>query len=267
MKSPECSTGITADISDISPNFYRTHAGRYAEINKLGLQRVYVEASHAGLKRNRSLVKHLKKLTWGIRGLDAGCGAGALDVARLLEDGYDIFGIDVIHENIQTGIDYYPHLKGRLWTSDLAQKLFFPDGTFDFVICNAVIQHIPPRKVYSTTLPELVRVLKPGGVLQIMFKVGKGIRTVFDEDYGERRDFQLFQEHEILTRLNKDGMDLIESHDDEGLGGLMYFTNPKGDRNCVFYSRKTGWFETLNLNLPKGDIQSSYKENGLKQIL
>ena len=66
MKSPEYSIGISADISGISSNFYRTHGGRYAEINKLGLQLIYVEASHAGLKRNRSLMKHLKKLTWGL---------------------------------------------------------------------------------------------------------------------------------------------------------------------------------------------------------
>ena len=256
MKPPEYATGITANISDISPNFYRAHAPRYAEINKLGLQRTYVGASHAGLKGNHSLMKHLKKLTWGIRGLDAGCGAGAIDVARLVEDGYDICGIDVIHENIQMGIDYYPHLKDRLWTANLAEKLFFPDQTFDFVICNAVIQHILPSKVYSTTLPELVRVLKPGGILQIMFKVGKGIRTVFDENYRERRDFQLFQEHKILTHLSKNGMNLIESQEEEELSGLMYFTNPKGDKNCVFYTRKTGWVENLNLNLPEDDIQS-----------
>ena len=256
MKTPEYSPEKTADINDISPDFYRTHATRYAEINKLGLQRTYVGASHFSLKGNHSLIKHLKKLTWGLRGLDAGCGAGAIDVARLLEAGYDICGIDVIHENIQTGIDYYSHLRSRLWKGDLAQKLFFPDETFDFVICNAVIQHIPPQEVYSTTLPELARVLKPGGILQIMFKVGKGIRTVFDKNYDKRRDFQLFQEHEILGRLNKEGMNLVESHDDEKLGGLMYFTNPKGDKNCVFYTRKTGWAETLNLNLPEIGIQS-----------
>jgi len=66
MKSPEYSIGISADISDISSNFYRTHGGRYAEINKPKLQLIYVEASHAGLKINRSLMKHLKKLTWGL---------------------------------------------------------------------------------------------------------------------------------------------------------------------------------------------------------
>jgi len=256
MKSPEYSVKENGNISDISPSFYRAHASRYAEINKLGLQRTYVISSHAGLKGNHSLLKHLKKLTWGIRGLDAGCGAGALDVGRLLEDGYDICGVDVIDENIQMGVDYYPHLKGRLWTSDLSQKIFFPDQTFDFVMCNAVIQHIPPQDVYSTTLPELVRVLKPGGVLLLMFKVGKGIRTVFDKNYGERRDFQLFQEHDILAHLNKDGMNLIEKHDEEDLGGLMYFTNPKGDKNCVFYTRKMGGLETLNLDLPEGDIQA-----------
>jgi len=42
----------------------------------------------------------------------------------------------------------------------------------------------------------------------------------------------------ILNILNKQGMELIEMNGDTGLGGMMYFTNPKADEYCVFYTRK-----------------------------
>ena len=225
-------------IPDISPEFYRDHADRYAEINDLGLQRTFVNASHAELEGNHSLMTHLHALSPGIRGLDAGCGAGAHDVASMLAAGYDIYGIDVVPENIAAGIDYYPHLEARIWVADLTERLDFPDEDFDFAMCNAVIQHMPPQIVYGTTLPELARVLRPGGVLQLMFKQGSGITTVFDKDYGVDRSFQLYEEEEVLTRLHAEGLDLIEAESNEELGGLMYFTNPKSDYCCALYARK-----------------------------
>lgn len=40
----------------------------------------------------------------------------------------------------------------------------FPDGSFDIVVCNAVLEHVPyPQKA----IKELVRVLKPGGEIWI----------------------------------------------------------------------------------------------------
>ena len=110
---------------DITPNFYRAHAQRYAEINKLGLQRMFVDTTHPDLKGNHSLIDHLKTLTPGITGLDAGCGAGAIDVATMLADGYDIWGIDVVPENIEIGIDLHPNLKDRLTIQILAANNFF----------------------------------------------------------------------------------------------------------------------------------------------
>jgi ubiquinone/menaquinone biosynthesis C-methylase UbiE len=46
--------------------------------------------------------------------------------------------------------------------ADLTHPLDFPDTHFDFVMCNAVIQHIDPESLTMTTIPELTRVLKPG---------------------------------------------------------------------------------------------------------
>ncbi|MBA7711884.1 hypothetical protein ES703_120851 [subsurface metagenome] len=87
-------------------------------------------------------------------------------------------------------------------------------------------------------MPELCRVLKPDAVLQLMFKNGSGVLTIFDMDYGVERAFQLYDEHEIHEGLEDLGMELIESESEDQLGGLMFFTDPKHARHCVFYMRK-----------------------------
>ena len=88
----------------------------------------------------------------------------------------------------------------------------FDDGSFDFVMCNAVIQHIDPEVVRTVVLPELARVLRPGGVLQLMFKNGRGVISIFDQDYGVDRTFRLYDEGEMIwlggTERETPGYDL-----------------------------------------------------------
>ncbi len=223
---------------DYSEKFYARYAGRYAEVSHQLLQSIYIESSHPKLTSDLDLIQHLKTLVPGKRGLDAGCGAGARDVYSLWSDGYDIFGIDAVKENIDIAIKLHPEIANRLSVTDLRGELPFPASSFDFVMCNAVIQHIKPEIVKKVTLSELCRVLKRDGVLQLMFKNGSSVLTVFDKDYGVERTFQLYDEHEILEVLEGLGMELIESESEDQLGGLMFFTDPKPVRHCVSYMRK-----------------------------
>jgi len=223
---------------DYSEKFYARYAGRYAEVSHQLLQSIYIESSHPELTGDLALIEHLKSLVPGKHSLDAGCGAGARDVYNLWSDGYDIFGIDAVKESIETAITLHPEIANRLSVANLRKKLPFSDNSFDFVICNAVIQHIKPEIVYKVTLPELCRVLKRGGVLQLMFKNGSGLLTVFDKDYGVERAFQLYDEQEVLEALGNLGMELVERESEDQLGGLMFFTDPKQARHCVFYMRK-----------------------------
>ncbi len=248
---------------DISADFYREHARHYAKINLTGVQRVFPEASHSDLEGNHSLLLRLQELVPGSRGLDAGCGAGAHDVAMLLDRGYDMYGIDVVPENIECALDYYPDLHGRVWVADLSQKLETDDGSFDFVLCNAVIQHLEPDMVYGTTLAEFARILRPQGVLQLMFKKGNGVKTVYDHDYGVDRSFQLYREQEILDGLRSQGMDLVQEESPTSLGGIMYFTNPKGDDYCVFYARKKPY--TKRTVRPDLLVEQGQRHSGLPE--
>ncbi len=223
---------------DYSESFYRQHARRYAEVTHNYIQSVYNNVSHPGITSDEAIMDRLKELVpAGARGLDAGCGAGARDVFFFWRDGYDIIGVDAVKENIDEAKRLHPEIAGRVSVADLGQPIAHPDASFDFLMCNAVIQHIHPDLVMGTTLPEFARVLRPGGVLQLMFKVGSGITTVYDRDYGADRSFHLYGADEVVERLNKLGLQVIPAVGRK-LGGVMYFTDPKPVDHCLLYARK-----------------------------
>lgn len=103
----------------------------------------------------------------GIRGatgrgrlvLDVGCGTATytLPVARLTEA--TIVGIDVTPETLAQGRQVVPE-NVQLAGAD-AVRLPFADATFDAVVGNAVLHHLP----LTSAIPELIRTLKPGGKL------------------------------------------------------------------------------------------------------
>ena len=219
--------------------FYRHHASRYAQVSHGFVQSVYTNVSHPELRDDLDLMARLKELVpRGAKGLDAGCGAGARDVFYYWRDGYDVVGVDAVEENIQTARELHPEIAERVSVGDLGQPLAYPALSFDFVLCNAVIQHMAPETVMGVTLPELARVLKVGGVLQLMFKIGSGVATVYDKDYGAERTFQLYRPEEVIGTLASRGLEVVppEGHK---LGGVIYFADPKPMDYCVFYARKS----------------------------
>ena len=223
---------------DFSESFYKDHAQRYAEVSHNFIQSVYTNVSHPALKSDMDLIQRLQELVpAGSSGLDAGCGAGARDVFFYWQKGYDIYGVDAVEENIVEARRLHPEIAERVSVADLREPLAFPDAHFDFLTCNAVIQHIDPDITLGVTLPEFTRVLKDGGVLQLMFKIGAGIATVYDKDYGADRTFQLYGVEEVVSLLAGRGLSLVPA-EGEKLGGVMYFTDPKPMDHCVLFARK-----------------------------
>ena len=224
-----------------SLDFYRDHSRRYSQLSHEFTHSVYTDSSHPALKGDMDLLDRVVELAWGKRGLDAGCGAGARDVHLLHTRGYDVYGIDAVEENIRLGRELHPEIADRLSVADLRGPLSFESGSFDIVLCNAVIQHLTPEVTETITIPELVRVLAPGGVLQLMFKTGSGVATVSDRAYGTDgvdRSFQLYDEHRLLTVLKDCGCSLVEAEGSGELGGMLYFSDPKPMRHCAFWVRK-----------------------------
>ena len=223
---------------DYSESFYRDHARRYAEVSHNFIQSVYTDVSHPALNSDLDLIERLQELvTAGSRGLDAGCGAGARDVYFYWQKGYDIYGVDAVEENVAEARRLHPEIAERVSLADLREPLAFPDSHFDFLTCNAVIQHIDPETTLGVTLPEFARVLGSGGILQLMFKVGAGVATVYDKVYGANRTFQLYGVDEIVGTLADLGLSVVAAEDGK-LGGVIHFKDPKPMEHCVLFARK-----------------------------
>ena len=232
--------------------FYRRNAERYAHVAENGLQSIAVDSSHPKLRRDWDLVARLAQLAPGTVGLDAGCGAEARDVRRLLHAGCDMRGIDAVEEAVHVTHKLRPDLGGRVFTADLRKPFPFRDEEFDFALCVSVLQHIDQEVAHRATLPELTRVLRPGGVLLLAFKRGAGTASVYDHHYQEERQFLLYDESEVLQTLNACGMRLILGESSDELGGLLYCSDVKGLRYCAIFARKHVVASTVSAGWSRG---------------
>ena len=105
----------------------------------------------------------------GIRLLDFGCGAGASSVAWS-KLGATVTGVEpdehlAAAAQIRIREDQVQDVVHILHLPDTSH-LPFADGAFQVCICNAVLEHIPPRD-RGLYLREVWRVLEPGGYLYI----------------------------------------------------------------------------------------------------
>jgi ubiquinone/menaquinone biosynthesis C-methylase UbiE len=100
----------------------------------------------------------------GARGLDLGCGQGWY-LAELARRGYSMDGADFSGGQLRKAALQLQESglpRGALVQAD-AQRLPFPDGTFDFVYSINVFHHILSRDAQGRALREVVRILRPGG--------------------------------------------------------------------------------------------------------
>ena len=218
-------------------DFYSAQCDRYWEITEFPEGERYTDASNSKLKNDGDLMLFMmSKVHQGAKGLDAGCGPGARDVDIYQQRGFDLFGIDAVEANIELGRKLKPHIANKLECVDISQPLGYQDQDFDFVLCNCVIQHIQPETVIHTTLAEFARILRPGGILQLMFKTGEGETIVKDPEYNVDRHFHLYQPEFIVERLADLGLHVLP--DDEEFGGVIHFVDPKPMPHCVLFAQK-----------------------------
>ena len=133
-------------------DFYQEHARRYSQLSHEFAHSVYTDASHPSLKGDTDLLNRAIDLTPGNRGLDAGCGAR--DVYLLHTWGYDVYGVDAVEENISQGKELHQEIAEKLQVADLREPLTFETVFFDFVLCNAVIQHLTPETGWDPPLGQ-----------------------------------------------------------------------------------------------------------------
>ena len=104
----------------------------------------------------------------GMRVLDAGCGTGR-NLVYLLQSGFDVFGVDADGESIEAArrlaAQLAPHLPAENFRLEPVERMSFPDGFADVVLCSAVLHFARDDEQFMAMVREVWRVLRPGGLL------------------------------------------------------------------------------------------------------
>ncbi|PWT79981.1 MAG: hypothetical protein C5B57_12995 [Blastocatellia bacterium] len=118
---------------------------------------------HALLLRKTELMEEMIN-TFGVgrRGLDVGCGQGWY-VRRMRGRGFDVTGVDSSPEQVQIA----QRNVGSSGLVRLGSILQIPaaDETYDFAYAINVLHHLTSIEEQRTAFTELIRVVRPGGLL------------------------------------------------------------------------------------------------------
>ena len=124
----------------------------------------------ATLDRFQSIDPALLEISADDRVIDLGCGTGR-HVLELSKTPANIIGADISRDDIRAGRYLLEIMRRRgevnarvHWLQTAGERLPFKDGAFDRVICTETLEHVDDDAVLAR---ELVRVLKPGGILAV----------------------------------------------------------------------------------------------------
>ncbi|MCK5655499.1 MAG: methyltransferase domain-containing protein [Candidatus Aureabacteria bacterium] len=134
--------------------------------------------------------------------------------------------------------DLYPQTKDVKKID--ATKLPFSDETFDFIISNHILEHIPD---YNKALCEFYRVIKPGGIQILQTPYSKLLKNNFEDKnidtdelrlffYGQKDHVRIFGEYQFLKSIEDVGFNLqIKKHKDffDDHMAFVYGVNKKED--------------------------------------
>jgi MPBQ/MSBQ methyltransferase len=104
----------------------------------------------------------LDTLPQGSTLLDVGCGIGGSSRMLAREYGFTVTGVTISPEQVQRAQELTPEGVNARFQVDDALSLSFPDASFDVVWSVEAGPHMPNKAIFAK---ELMRVLKPGGIL------------------------------------------------------------------------------------------------------
>ena len=136
----------------------------------------------------------LPKLKPGQRVLDFGCGPGSISVglAQLVAPGGEVHGVDMAESQVAMarGLADAQGLENVKFHVADVTSLPFPDDYFDVAHGHDILAHVPNTR---TVLAEVIRVLKPGGVIGCRELIGEACYTY--PDFGIlRKSWDIFED-------------------------------------------------------------------------
>ncbi len=151
-------------------------------------------------------------------------GAGPGNFSRVLQSmGLSVVATDLACPMVAASMRLVPEVPAA--TADMRHLPFAP-GVADGVLCAYSMAHVP-SSVTPAVLTEFFRVLRPGGVLQLMVKAGRGSYE-FDSTLvpGTRGFVQLWTREEVCLLLADAGFDIL-GHDVGEASSPHEFSHPK----------------------------------------
>lgn len=130
----------------------------------------------------------IDRLPAGTTVLDVGCGIGGSSRILARDYGFDVTGVTISPNQVKRATELTPPGVSARFQVDDAMALSFPDASFDVVWSIEAGPHMPDKALFAR---ELLRVLKPGGVLLVA-------------DWNQRDDRQVplnFWEKPVMRQL------------------------------------------------------------------
>lgn len=129
---------------------------------------------------NENIYGHKKRLTWFKKfiakddiGLDFGCGTGAMITSQLIQEGYNIEGIDLDKASIDLGKNIFSENQLNPDLINCKYLESFPDNHFNYIITSEVFEHIP-KKNLDPIVALMYQKLKPQGLIICTVPFGYG---------------------------------------------------------------------------------------------
>ncbi|MGB3775979.1 MAG: class I SAM-dependent methyltransferase [Leeuwenhoekiella sp.] len=138
--------------------------------------------------------------------LDAGCGKGR-NLKWFYQNDFEIHGIDMDADFLAFAKAEYPDQEEHFLTGDL-DNLPFEENSFDHLLCCAVLHFARSESHFTAMFSELIRVLKPGGMLLIRMASDIGLdgnapQITFKEN-GQKGTYYLTRNRidQLITEFN-----------------------------------------------------------------
>lgn len=195
-----------------------------------------------GRREVNDVLDHARSLGLGTargRALDFGCGAGRLTLA-LADHVDEVVGIDISPTMLAKAREFDAGHRCDFVENDREDLALFEDATFDVVMSSLVLQHLPPP-LARNYLAEMVRVLRPGGLLvvQLATAADRSVKGVLVRvlplravrflqqrvlGYPAPMDMHPMGRAELEATVSRCGGRLVDTVDEPMYGGNWHYT-------------------------------------------